>query len=300
MIPARAPRSRSWLGCLNNYTNAELEQLKAHECRYMALGFHVGVKSHLPHVHIDVEYKTMKTRPKLNARIHWEPRRGTLKQALDYLNKEEKLEERGDRPRLDSKISTTVEEHYADACHGEVHPESAIYMRYRNYLDHIANAHKPAFIWDGELNTKNLWLWGPTGTGKSTFVTKAAQAEGVSVYKKRKNKWWDGYVDQRYVLIEDIMPEDCQFLTSMIKEWADRFDFLGEVKGGTIRIEPTYRFIITSNHPPCDCIKNPKDLAAVARRFEVIEDVARAPHVATPLPSPGQSQTWDDILPSWH
>ena len=75
MIPARAPRSRSWLGTLNNYTDAELELLKAHECRYMALGFHVGLKSHLPHVHIDVEYKTMKTRPKFLARIHWEVRK---------------------------------------------------------------------------------------------------------------------------------------------------------------------------------------------------------------------------------
>ena len=34
----------------------------------------------------------------------------------------------------------------------------------------------------------------------------------------------------------------------MIKEWADRYDFLGEVKGGTIRINPTYRLVITSNH----------------------------------------------------
>ena len=81
MIPARAPRSRSWLGCLNNYTTLELEQLKAHDCRYMALGFHVGNKSKIPHVHIDIEYRTMKGRPTFNKRIHWEQRRGTLQQA---------------------------------------------------------------------------------------------------------------------------------------------------------------------------------------------------------------------------
>ena len=268
--------SRSWLGCLNNYTPAELEQLKAHECRYMALGFHVGLNSHIPHVHIDVEYKSARAMPRFNKRIHWEKRRGTLKQALDYLNKEEKLEERGDRPRLDANVITSVEEHYADAMKGIIHPDSAVYIRYRNYFDHLANAHKPAYIWDGELNTKNLWIWGETGTGKSTFVAKAASAEGKSVYKKRKNKWWDGYVDQEYVLIEDIDPEDCKFLTSMIKEWADRFDFLGEVKGGTIRIEPSFRLIITSNHSPEDCIPNPKDCAAILRRFEVYHDV-RAP-----------------------
>lgn len=102
--------SRSWLGCLNNYSNAELEQLKAHECRYMALGFHVGLKSKLPHVHIEVEYKSARARPHFNSRIHWEKRRGTLKQALDYLNKEDKLEERGDRPRLEANVRLAFEE----------------------------------------------------------------------------------------------------------------------------------------------------------------------------------------------
>jgi len=264
-----ACRVRSWLGCLNNYTNAELDELKAHECRYMALGFHVGLKSHLPHVHILVEYKNAKTMPRFNKRIHWEKRRGTLKQALDYLNKEDKLEERGDRPRMDNKITSTVEEHYNDALQGIVHPESAIYIRYRSYFDHIANAKLPPFKFTGELDTKNLWIWGETGTGKSGFVVDAAAAEGKAVYKKRKNKWWDGYIDQGYVLIEDIDEGDCQFLTSMIKEWADRYDFLGEVKGGTIRINPTYRLVITSNHSPEECIKDPKDLAAILRRFEV-------------------------------
>ena len=213
-----ACRVRSWLGCLNNYTDAELDELKAHVCRYMALGFHVGLKSHLPHVHILVEYKSARAMPRFNKRIHWEKRRGTLKQALDYLNKEDKLEERGDRPRMDNKISTTVEEQYNDALQGIVHPESAIYIRYRSYFDHIANAKLPPYKFTGELDTKNLWIWGETGTGKSGFVVDAAAAEGKAVYKKRKNKWWDGYIDQGYVLIEDIDEGDCQFLTSMIKE----------------------------------------------------------------------------------
>ena len=121
--------SRSWVGTLNNYTDAELELLKAHECRYMALGFHVGLKSHLPHVHIVVEYKSARARPKFIKRIHWEVRRGNLKQALDYLNKEDKLEERGDRPRLDQKISTSFEDMYEDAKKGVIHPEWVLTWR---------------------------------------------------------------------------------------------------------------------------------------------------------------------------
>jgi len=296
---------------LNNYSAAEIEQLKAHECRYMALGFHVGVKSKLPHVHIALEYKSVRVMPKFNKRIHWDERKGTLRQALDYLNKEDKLEERGDRPRLDQKIATTFEDMYEDAKQGIIHPQTMIYVRYRNYFDNLANAAQLPYTWDGELNTKNLWLWGPAGTGKSSFVVNAARAEGKTVYKKRKNKWWDGYVGQDYVLIEDIDPKDCEFLTSMIKEWADRQDFLGEVKGGTIRIEPRYRLVITSNHSMVKCFPDEADLEALERRFEIWHLTKRVGQVAAPPrpanPTPPSTQTYEsqtegaqNISSSWN
>ena len=243
----------------------------------MALGFHVGLKSGLPHVHIDVEYKTMKARPVFNSRIHWEPRRGTLKQALDYLNKEEKLEERGDRPRLNTSIATNFEEMYEDAKKGVVHPECMMYARYQNYFDNLANAAILPEKFRGELDTKNLWIWGERGTGKSNLPFDAAVAEGATIYRKRKNKWWDGYVDQKYVVIEDIEPDDCRYIGSMIKEWADRHQFLGEYKGHTKLILPMFRFIVTSNHSPEECYSNPEDLEAVLRRFEVFHLTKRSP-----------------------
>ena len=282
---------RSWMGTLNNYTNAELEQLKAHECRYMALGFHVGLKSHLPHVHILLIYKNMRAMPKFNKRIHWEKRRGTIKQGLDYLNKEGKLEERGDRPRLDNDISKTFQEHYEDAMKGEVHPESAMYVRYRSYLDHIAAAKRPPFIFNGELNTKNLWIVGPAGCGKSKFVRDAAIAENKSLYSKPANKWWDGYCEQDYVLLDDISPDICKFLKDHLKIWLDRYDFTAEIKGSSMRIDPKYRFVITSQYRPDECF-NATDLEAIARRVEVWDMTARDSGLA--------SETWDDILPTWH
>jgi len=305
MIPARAPRSRSWLGTLNNYTDAELELLKAHECRYMALGFHVGLKSHLPHVHIDVEYKTMKTRPKFLARIHWEVRRGTLKQALDYLNKDDKLEERGDRPRLDNRIATTFEEHYLEATKGIVHPESQMYARNRSYFDQIANAARPPYIFNGELDTKNLWIVGPAGCGKSAFVRKAAIAEGKSLFDKPMNKWWDGYKGQDYVLMDDISPDICVYLKDHLKRWADRYDFTAEVKGSSVRIDPSFRLVITSQYRPDQCFDSVY-LEAIARRFEVWQFASGPNLVAVPPrcsnPTPPCSQTYESMTlsSSWN
>lgn len=286
------PASRSYFGTLNNYTVAELEQLKEHECRYMALGFHVGLKSKLPHVHIIIQYKNMRAMPRFNKRIHWQMRKGTLKQALDYLNKDGKLEERGDRPRLDNDISKTFKEHYDDAKRGEIHADSAMYVRYRSYLDHVAAANRPPYIYPNELHCKNLWIVGKTGCGKSRFVRETAIAENKSVFSKPMNKWWDGFCGQDYVLLDDISPEICKYLKDHLKIWLDRYDFNGEVKGSSIRIDPSYRMVITSQYTPQQCF-NDTDLQAILRRMEVwnMDEVPS---------SPSGSQTWDDVLPSWH
>ena len=306
-----ACRVRSWLGCLNNYSNAELDQLKAHECRYMALGFHVGLKSKLPHVHILLEYKNAKVRPKFNPRIHWESRRGTLKQALDYLNKEDKLEERGDRPRLDQKICTSFEDMYEDAVKGELHPESQMYARYRNYFDNIATAHMPPVILDGELPDKNIWIWGKKGLGKTGIFYRLAIDTHKSLYDKPINKWWDGYGGQEYVLMEDVDEDNIQYLVGHLKKWVDRYSFNAEIKGGSIRIVPNYHLIVTSNYPPSACLKRAEDVEAIERRFDVyhIESAfdVRPPPVAAPPrpanPTPPCSQTYEsetELASSWH
>ena len=41
--------------------------------------------------------------------------------------------------------------------------------------------------------------------GKSAFVRDAAKEEGVAVYPKLRDKWWDGYEGQKYVLMDELM-----------------------------------------------------------------------------------------------
>lgn len=294
--------SRSWLGCLNNYSVQELEQLRSHECRYMALGFHVGLKSKLPHVHIEVEYKVARAMPKFNKRIHWEKRRGTLKQALDYLNKEDKLEERGDRPKLDNNIHLSFQEIFHDAEKGIAHPDNAIYARYNNYFNNEIMKHQPPKVWDGELEDKNIWIWGDKGLGKTGVFYDLAIAENTTLYDKQFNKWWDGFGGQKYVIMEDADPDNTQYLGGFIKKWADRYSFMGEYKGGNMTIYPEYHFIITSQYHPNECFKRARDAEAVMRRFDVYHITAplfdkRTPQVAAPPrpvnPTPPCSQTYE-------
>ena len=92
-------KTRSWLGSLYDYTPMDLLQLRAHECRYMAMGFSVDLVSSQRRVIFVIEYKNCHYQPSFNKRIVWAPRKGTLEDTLNTIKKEYIFEERGIMPR---------------------------------------------------------------------------------------------------------------------------------------------------------------------------------------------------------
>lgn len=129
-------------------------------------------------------------------------------------------------------------------------------------------------IWNGELKMKNLWLFGKAGTGKSRWAH--SQADLDSIYKKNVNRWWDGYDDfkTKIVLIEDFPIDNKDWLINILKIWSDRYPFNGEIKGGTVKIDPgKWYLIITSNHSISEVFENSniEDVNAIKRRFSEIE-----------------------------
>ena len=94
---------------------------------------------------------------------------------------------------------------------------------------------------------------------------------------KAYNKWWDGYDASicKVVNIEDY-PKDGKALIQLMKLWGDRYPFLGEIKGGTIVINPgSFFFIITSNHSIEEAFEGSReeDINAIKRRFHEVEIV---------------------------
>nr|QXN75463.1 MAG: replication associated protein [Virus sp.] len=90
-------------------------------------------------------------------------------------------------------------------------------------------------------NPVGIWISGPSGCGKSTI----AQTRMGRVYIKNCSKWWDGFNKHESAVCEDVDKSWRDFLPCF-KIWADRYDFTGEIKGGSVSIRLT-KFIVTSN-----------------------------------------------------
>lgn len=118
--------------------------------------------------------------------------------------------------------------------------------------------------WCGDLQKKNVWIYGPTGTGKSTW----ARNQGTVHMHKLPNKWWNGYsshVDT--VIYEDYCPSTLG-MAQYMKIWSDRYEFTAEVKNSAVRIYPgSFFFIVTSNYSIRECFEKEEDIAPLQRRF---------------------------------
>ena len=107
-----------------------------------------------------------------------------------------------------------------------------IYMRDMSACHKLASMHqaKPESL--GVL--ANIWLWGPTWSGK----TSRAFQMNPNAYIKGLNKWWDGYDGQEDVIIDDMNPYH-KSMSQDFKQWGHHYPFHAETKGGSLCIRPS-------------------------------------------------------------
>ena len=87
---------------------------------------------------------------------------------------------------------------------------------------------------------------------------------------KPTNKWWDGYRGQPVVILDDPSVRRFQELEQEIKVWADRYPFIAELKGRSIRANPEW-LIVTANYTLEELTgirRNPTFFSALYRRTD--------------------------------
>lgn len=277
-------QARHWCWTLNNWTQEEHDQLmlagaqkQTLGIRYLIFGREIGQQG-TPHLQgyimmtSPVRWTTLNNRLHITTgRIHWERMMGTPQQAADYCKKDGDYTEFGTLPAGNNTNQyTIIAQRIGDgASTQEIRDEfPGTWLRFHTAIDRWINEGRQQRLdnFDGDLQTKNLWIWGPPGIGKSRYARSLAER----CYNKPANKWWDGYAGEPVVIIEDMDPDRAKILTHQLKIWLDRYIFTAEVKNGSTILSPKdMRMVITSNYSPDQCFTEP-DLSAIRRRTHVM------------------------------
>lgn len=228
-------RFRAFIGTCNNPDLEAKDFLEClfteSQCKYLCGQLERG-ENGTTHIQYYIYFTIQQTVAQLKKyckRSHFEP---IIKDngAADYCMKAEtRVEgpfEFGIRPK--NKVSKAVEwdvvREQAKKADWDSIP-SDIYIKYYGNLKKIGAENTETFSSD---DVRGYWLWGAPGTGKTTF---ARSEYGDDVYIKAQSKWWDGYMGQKIVILDDL-DSDC--LSHYLKIWADKWSCTGEIKGGTV------------------------------------------------------------------
>lgn len=180
---------------------------------------------------------------------HWELARGTPAQNRAYCIKDGDYGQYGALRNPDPGNRELQREQWSDALQlakaGAFPQLEDAYPRIAFLHHHTVRAiHKDYQVTPPDaLDVRGVWIWGAAGVGKS----RTARERYKPFYAKMANKWWDGYQDEPYVILDDVGPEQAKFLSYHLKIWSDRYAFVAEIKGGSRKISPGV-FCVTSQY----------------------------------------------------
>ncbi len=261
-------QSCRWVFTLNGFHPADTPTAWDHVkyCVWQKEKGETTSTQHLQGFVVFTKKHTLRSLKKLNAQVHWEMMKGTVKQNETYCTKEDtrmegpwtlgEMQGSGRRTDLEEirlavkrgdSTAQIADEHFGTWCRNY----RAIEV-YRNLISTLRS--KDTVAWS---------FWGDQGTGKTTRAIKTAIMYG-SYYVKSPGRWWPRYEGQTTVVIDDYkgtMPagELCRIV-------GNSYPYQVETKGG--HVEFVSRLIIfTSILHPAWWYKTVAWMDGLERRF---------------------------------
>jgi len=251
-------QKKSFCFTLNNYSDEEYSHISSYletVSDYYCIGKEIGSEG-TPHLQ---GYFSLKKRNSLvylknnvSSRAHFEPARGTGCDNRTYCSKGGDFIEHGvcpsrkrTRDELAVEFRTGLE-------------------RGRSGIVEFADKNPGVYAWSGSTLLRNFvgrsgaeprpdisveWVYGEPGIGKSRY---AHERYPNAYIKDPRTKWWNGYLLEKEVIIDDFAPGGIDI--NHLLRWFDRYKCYVEVKGDMVPLCASV-FIVTSNFKPCDVFK---------------------------------------------
>lgn len=214
--PGQRVRAKRWCITINHYTPGDIAMFEVikPKCDYWIYGRETSPTTNTPHLQCYISWKEPKTAKNCHSvfpsRGHWTKALGTSTQNRDYCSKDGDYEEYGvlpEEPSVTGGKATADKWKQAKelAISGdlfEIDPKILI-SHYKNFKLIKADTKKLPMDLTWSV-PPNIWIWGPTRTGKSWRARKEIIGDNPFYIKNAANKWWDKYDNEKYVLIEDM------------------------------------------------------------------------------------------------
>lgn len=276
-----------WCFTVNNFTEEDKTYIKClldkQGVDYIVFGEETAPTTGTPHlqgyIHFKAKRRFKTVKELLPAGAHIEAAKGTAEHNKAYCTKDGtgivevgELPSRGaGSPTRTSKGGKATADNFSQAIQlakeqkfEDIDPK--ILLRHYSAIMAIARANPPQVKSIPQLN--NFWIYGASGGGKSRSVREWATANGYTLYSKPKTKWWDGYLNEDIVLIEDVDKYDPK-LSYHLKIWGDHYPFTAEIKNGAFKLRPKM-VIVTAQYKPFDIFEDLETCTAIERRYHMI------------------------------
>lgn len=227
---------------INNFTDEDCVALVTTNYRYIFIGYHVGEKSQVPHLHVVLIYKSTKRFTAMKSEFP----RANIQRLKKRKNAENYIVKGGQACYIDGEPprqgKRTDLERVRDELKGGADMRTVLDIARSVQSVRFAEKYLTYREIPRGFKTITFWFHGSTGTGKSRVASALASYLGEDTWTSSSNlKWFDGYDAHECAIFDDFREDDMKF-TKLLR-LTDRYEFRVEIKGGYRQFVSRYLFI---------------------------------------------------------